>query len=323
MDDSPDGGMAKGTPPPPRPRVVQHEASEAQAVFGAPVPGLVAHDPPPPEPTLVPQPGISDVDELLDQLEGEAEDPGEEEPLDDTSAPIPFGDTSLFAANAPAEDQGGHSPLGIAPPVSELPPPAPEASVEWEETGAVKAARSVPRGRKGGVDRYAPAKPFERRNLDDDEPAPAPRRSGPWLGLAGLMALVLMGAGALGLVFSGALGTLWAVRGAGSPVVDASVDVPDVPDAPAVAEPEAVETAPSRDAAYQRGRDALEAKDPDAAEQAFLECLSVAPDDVECRYELGWAHWLREDWPAVVSVWTPIAGHEKVQKYLPKAQEKL
>lgn len=61
-------------------------------------------------------------------------------------------------------------------------------------------------------------------------------------------------------------------------------------------------------AAYDAGVAALRAKDPATAIAAFDRCLAVAPEAVACRWERGWAHYLRADWEAVVRDWEAVAA---------------
>ena len=81
------------------------------------------------------------------------------------------------------------------------------------------------------------------------------------------------------------------------------------------------------DAAYAEGVAALKAKNGPDAEAALRRCHAEAPDRTDCLWELGWAHWLQNDWAAVVSTWSDLealdANHAELAKYLPQAEKNL
>lgn len=81
------------------------------------------------------------------------------------------------------------------------------------------------------------------------------------------------------------------------------------------------------DAEYSRGRALLQDKDARGAQQALSVCLQKAPDRVDCRWELGWAHYLARDWPSVVEMWRDVKSrdpdHPDVDKFLKKAEQQL
>lgn len=72
---------------------------------------------------------------------------------------------------------------------------------------------------------------------------------------------------------------------------------------------------------------ALKAKDPHAAVAALSRCLARDPENLECRWQLGWAYWVLVDWAKVVETWEPLAArtppYESVAVQLPVAQGQL
>ncbi len=76
---------------------------------------------------------------------------------------------------------------------------------------------------------------------------------------------------------------------------------------------------------YERGVAALKAKDGVAAESALATCVTAAPARIDCRWELGWAHWLQGDWDAVVTTWEEVLrrdpNHPDAKRYLAEARE--
>lgn len=81
------------------------------------------------------------------------------------------------------------------------------------------------------------------------------------------------------------------------------------------------------DEAFAAGRKALEAKDPAAAVHALNRCLELAPERIDCRWELGWAHWLASDWAKVVAAWERVEEqdpeHAELKARLPQARANL
>ena len=82
--------------------------------------------------------------------------------------------------------------------------------------------------------------------------------------------------------------------------------------------------------ALAEGRQALGAKRLGAAKVALERCLTSDPtpdEAADCHWELGWAHWLRGDWSAVVSAWTAVEaadpGREGLSRYLSQARDNL
>jgi len=90
------------------------------------------------------------------------------------------------------------------------------------------------------------------------------------------------------------------------------------------AEPAADE--PPAAAAYRRGYQALRRKRTDDARVHLGECLTHDPDHVGCHWELGWVHWVAEDFTAAVASWTAVAERDpdypELDVWLPKAKAK-
>ena len=69
---------------------------------------------------------------------------------------------------------------------------------------------------------------------------------------------------------------------------------------------------------------ALKAKQPDVAIAALSRCLASDPAAAACGWQLGWAHWIRGDWAAVVAAWETLPpGYESVATQLPIARGQL
>lgn len=72
------------------------------------------------------------------------------------------------------------------------------------------------------------------------------------------------------------------------------------------------------------GMAALKEKRADEAIAAFGRCLAAEPANVECRWELGWAYWVKGDFEAVVREWEAVAKvnptYESVATQLPAAK---
>ena len=73
---------------------------------------------------------------------------------------------------------------------------------------------------------------------------------------------------------------------------------------------------------YEAGIAALAVKDADTAVVELTACLSVAPERVDCAWELGWAHWLNGDWDEVVATWEEL-DHPERDRHLPTARGNL
>jgi len=58
------------------------------------------------------------------------------------------------------------------------------------------------------------------------------------------------------------------------------------------------------------GRAFLKDKLVDPAITSFENCLQQEPNHPDCRWELGWAYWLKNDWDQVVAQWEEVAEHD-------------
>ncbi|MFZ5478293.1 MAG: CapA family protein [Myxococcota bacterium] len=71
----------------------------------------------------------------------------------------------------------------------------------------------------------------------------------------------------------------------------------------------------------EAGLAALKSKQPDAAIAALATCAEAEP---ECRWQLGWAYWLKGDWGKVVATWEKLEPtYESVSSQLPIARGQL
>ncbi|MEL6341754.1 MAG: CapA family protein [Myxococcota bacterium] len=81
------------------------------------------------------------------------------------------------------------------------------------------------------------------------------------------------------------------------------------------------------DTPYTRGVAALAEKDADEAIRHFDRCLAEDPNQIDCHWEIGWAHWLRGEWKDVVSHWDIVQTKEPDRKglsqYLSQAKDNL
>lgn len=78
--------------------------------------------------------------------------------------------------------------------------------------------------------------------------------------------------------------------------------------------------------AYRLGYQALRAKRYDDARTHLTTCIGLAPDHVGCHWELGWVHWVAEDWAAAAGAWRTVEtlapDHPELDVWLPKAKAK-
>ncbi len=78
---------------------------------------------------------------------------------------------------------------------------------------------------------------------------------------------------------------------------------------------------------YEAGVRALKAKDGTTAEAALARCVAADPERNDCRWELGWAHWLQSDFDAVVVTWEEVLrrdpDHAEAKKYLAEARDNV
>jgi tetratricopeptide (TPR) repeat protein len=86
------------------------------------------------------------------------------------------------------------------------------------------------------------------------------------------------------------------------------------------------EAASPAETAYRNGYAALRAKRADEAREQLTTCLTLDPEHVGCHWELGWVHWLAEDWAAAAASWSAVQQrapeHPEVGTWLPKARAK-
>ncbi len=75
---------------------------------------------------------------------------------------------------------------------------------------------------------------------------------------------------------------------------------------------------------FERGIEALKAKDGPTASAALETCLELTPKDtplyLECQWELGWAYWLQNDWAKVVPLWEEVVERDPSR---PEGRERL
>lgn len=83
---------------------------------------------------------------------------------------------------------------------------------------------------------------------------------------------------------------------------------------------------PSADDEYARGFLALKNQDANTALRHLRRCVELDPQHANCWWELGWAHWQREDYRKVTEAWTEVRrldpGREKLTRWLRKAELK-
>jgi tetratricopeptide (TPR) repeat protein len=78
---------------------------------------------------------------------------------------------------------------------------------------------------------------------------------------------------------------------------------------------------------YEAGVASLGAKEAEAARRSLEACVELAPERVDCRWELGWAYWLLSDWQGVVRQWEEVKrldpSHGVVDRHLGTARGNL
>jgi len=78
---------------------------------------------------------------------------------------------------------------------------------------------------------------------------------------------------------------------------------------------------------HRTGVAAQRAGDTESALQSYKKCLALEPDHVLCHWEIGWSHWTRGEWEAVVSHWNRVKAlqpdHPEVDRHLPTAEGHL
>jgi hypothetical protein len=70
---------------------------------------------------------------------------------------------------------------------------------------------------------------------------------------------------------------------------------------------------------YEEGVLALQGKRYGEAEKDFQACLQADPKNVDCHWELGWAHWMQNEWDAVVEHWDVVAKVDPDREGLARA----
>ena len=88
----------------------------------------------------------------------------------------------------------------------------------------------------------------------------------------------------------------------------------------------AAEVKTPADTAYRLGFQALRSKRYDDAGKHLAECLAHDQDHVGCQWELGWVHWVAEDWAAAQASWTEVErrapDHPHLDEWLVQARAK-
>ena len=78
--------------------------------------------------------------------------------------------------------------------------------------------------------------------------------------------------------------------------------------------------------AYQHAYRDLRAKRHEQARLRLQQCLSLDPDHARCHWEMGWVHWVAEEWDAVVASWEQVERidpeHPELGTWLPQARER-
>lgn len=76
--------------------------------------------------------------------------------------------------------------------------------------------------------------------------------------------------------------------------------------------------------AFQVGFEAQRELRSSDALAAYRECLKLEPDCVACQYEIGWSHWSRGEWDAVVAAWERTLkldpNHEDAKTWIRQAR---
>lgn len=76
---------------------------------------------------------------------------------------------------------------------------------------------------------------------------------------------------------------------------------------------------------YERGVEYMTSKQFPEAIQSFQECIQASPEQIECHWEIGWAHWMLADWDSVVKHWSIVQEAQpdfpKLSGYLTQAKD--
>ena len=75
---------------------------------------------------------------------------------------------------------------------------------------------------------------------------------------------------------------------------------------------------------YEAGVAALKQKDAVVARRELAACVEVAPQRIDCHWELGWAYWLLGDWEDVVAHWETVLSldpeHDAAREHIVTAR---
>ncbi len=86
-----------------------------------------------------------------------------------------------------------------------------------------------------------------------------------------------------------------------------------------------LEATPAHLADLEAGRAFLVDKLVDPALHSFAACLEIDPEQVDCHWEKGWAHYLKGEWEQVVTHWDKVQGLDpsRVGDHLSQAKDQL
>jgi DNA-binding beta-propeller fold protein YncE len=83
---------------------------------------------------------------------------------------------------------------------------------------------------------------------------------------------------------------------------------------------------PAATTAFQAGFQAQKALDTTTALKEYKACIQADPKCVACLYEVGWTHWTRSEWDAVIATWEKVKAidptHGAAHTWLPQALER-
>ena len=81
----------------------------------------------------------------------------------------------------------------------------------------------------------------------------------------------------------------------------------------------------SQQSPYDQGIEHMTNKQFPKAISAFEACIEATPTQIECHWEIGWAHWMLSDWDAVVKHWSIVEQSQpdfpKLSGYLSQAKD--
>lgn len=87
----------------------------------------------------------------------------------------------------------------------------------------------------------------------------------------------------------------------------------------AVSQPLAMGQLAQTGSVYEQGKKALQNKDGKAAIEAFSSCVSAAPENVECHWELGWSYYLEHEFDKARAEWLTVKRQAPQRAGLDKA----